>query len=191
METPHDHILAYLKSHSLELPEEALQEALLGAITLQESMDFSGLGYKWVNLRRKANGSVEALSLKPYNILQVGQRELRRKLLSLGAQGALLTTVSGPLAVVASVVLLILEFEEAVALKYSEEQARVLLAVYFTDGRVAEEEIREAYKRCHGQDIEPKTLQENLAFLERLRTIRWKDGSEWELVETITFRRDG
>lgn len=190
MNTPHNHILAYLKSYAVELPEEELQEALLEAVTLRESMDFSGLGYKWINLRRKADGSVEALSLKPYNMLQADQRELRRKLLSLGAQGALLTTVFGPLAVAASLVLLLLEFEDTVAIKYSEEQARVLLAAYFTDGRLTEEEIRKAYKRCHGQDVEPNALQENLAFLERLRTIRRKGDGEWELAETITFRRD-
>ncbi len=191
MDTSHDHILAYLKSHSVELPEEELQETLLGSITLQESMDFSGLGYKWISLRRTADGSVEALSLKPYNMLLADQRELRRKLLSLGAQGALLTTVSGPLAVMGSLVLLLLEFEDAVALKYSEEQARVLLAVYFTDERLTEEEIRKAYRRCHRKDIEHNTLQENLAFLEHIRTIRKKESGEWELLETITFRRDG
>lgn len=191
MNTPHNHILAYLKSHSVELPDEVLQEALLEAITLQESMDFSGLGYRWINLRRKADGSVDALSLKPYNMLLADQRELRRKLLSLGAQGALLTTVSGLLAVVASLVLLILEFEDAVALNYSEEQARVLLAIYFADGRLTEDNIRKAYRRCHGQDIEPNALQESLDFLERIRTIRKKENSDWELIETITFRRDG
>lgn len=191
MDTARNHILAYLKSHSLELPDAVLEETLLGAITLQASMDFSGLGYKWINLQRKADGSVEAMSLKPYNMLQADQRELRRKLLSLGAQGALLTTVSGLLAVVASLVLLLLEFEDAMAHSYSEEQARVLLAIYFADGRLTEEEARKAYRRCHGQDIEPGALLENLAMLERLRTIRRKGDGEWELLETITFRRNG
>ncbi|MCB0547686.1 MAG: hypothetical protein KDD19_08860 [Phaeodactylibacter sp.] len=191
MDTPQDHILAYLKSQSVALPEDELQEALLESIALQESMDFSGLGYKWVNLRRNKDGSMEALSLKPYNMLQADQRELRRKLLSLGAQGALLSTVSGPLAVVASLVLLLLEFEDTIALEYSEEQARVLLAVYFADGRLTKENIRKAYRAHHGEDIAPEALLENLAFLERIRTIRRGGDGEWELLETVTFRRDG
>lgn len=191
MDTARNHILAYLKSQSVELPDAALEEALLGAITLQEPMDFSGLGYKWIGLRRKADGSVEAMSLKPYNMLQIGQRELRRKLLSLGAQSALLSTVSGLLAVVASLVLLLLEFEEAMAHSYTEEQAKVLLAIYFTDGRFTEEEARQSYRRCHGQDIAPGALQESLAFLERLRAICKSGNGAWELSETITFRRDG
>ncbi|MCB0567463.1 MAG: hypothetical protein H6573_32370 [Lewinellaceae bacterium] len=191
MDTTHDNILAYLKSRSIELPEAGLQEALLDTVTLQAPMDFSGLDYKWVSLRRKEDGSVEALSLKPYNMLQANQRELRRKLLSIGAQGVLLTSVSGLLSVAASLLLLILEFEEVMAHDFSEEQARVLLAVYFADERLAEDDIQQAYRRCHGKGIEQDALQENLAILERIRTIRRKGKGRWELLETIIFRRDG
>ena len=87
--------------------------------------------------------------------------------------------------------LLILEFEETVAQNYAEKEARVLLALYFTDERLAEGNTRKAYQRHHGEDIAPEALLENLAFLERLRTIRRGGDGEWELLETVTFRRDG
>lgn len=176
------HLEAYITTHFTDLSQENVD---LLASGLQLRGTTSGYDLSVLKVDGK---QVSGYSLKPFQLLRVDQRAFKKKILTIGAQSVLLTTVNGWLPILASVLLIVMDFEELHHKGLADNQARVLLLLYLADGEKTLKELAESYGQRFGKTIAAEELTERLNELVELRLAGVTD-DKWSLQETIIYRR--
>lgn len=131
---------------------------------------------------------ISGYSLKPFQLLRIDQRAFKKKMLTIGAQSVLLTTVNGWLPILASLLLIVMDFEELHYKDLTDKQARVLLLLYLADEEKSAKELASSYDKRFGEVVAMEELMERLNELVTLRLAGVTD-NKWALEETIIYRR--
>ena len=175
----------YLQQQQPLLDGEALS-LLIQAVSLRST---ESKGYPLTILRADGSGAVRGFSLRPFQLMRIDQRAFRKKLLSIGAQAVLLTTVDGWLPIVAAILMLAMDFEELHYREYTTEQAQLLMLLHVGNGTPTIKELVETYHKRFGITVTPDFMRSRLEELSKLKLLEFVGENGVRLRETVIYRR--
>lgn len=177
-------LLDLARTEGIEVNEDLLGDCLQIANTSPEASD----KMRSVEITQDNDGKVNAESIKAYNVLRFSQRQFINALLTLApaAAGMFATNVVGT---VLGVLAFIAAFREVAKKEYSEQDSKVLLAIYHLGSFCHISAIPDKYKELFGQAISEDAVRRTVHLLAAYRTVRLYGNDEVEIKETVVIER--
>lgn len=181
----------FLSLHNCLPSDGTLQTAFFDSCTLTKvPKPFDDFDYETVRLKTEVDGSISGTSLKPYNLLKVDMRTLRRKIALLFIQTVTVAQANSLLALGTALLQAGLEVEEMLHRKFDTREAQVLAAVLASESTIlTQAELQALHFQLFEEHLEPNDLQESLWLLSDLRTLRLLPNGDIQVEEEIIYER--
>ncbi len=142
-----------------------------------------------VDLQTHSDGSVKAVSFKPFNLLQFSQHKFQLSLLKLLPAAVGVATGSVAVTTVLAVFGFIQTFLEGSQKEFHEQDARVLLSIYKLGSMCHISAIPAEYQRLFHTSVSEDAVRASIDLLVKYRTLRLHPNDEVEIKESINLSR--